>query len=213
MGKLMDRLYDNIDEAKAFALSFTNFAYGYDDLNSDDFKIVVCEECRKRHQYRDYLFPKSSFKKPTSILSYYDFGVSCELRDELIEKFDITEDDFRPIYTKKGELVYYQITPQNVMEPIYEENGWYITNVCPQCGAIQYGSDRPYRWHCNEKKEPFAFISQNALDNMHDLNISYERFLRYSADYVISRRLYDFLTERYPRTHYFPLFLKQETED
>ena len=48
--------------------------------------------------------------------------------------------------------------------------------------------------------------------NMHDLNISYERFLRYSADYVISRRLYDFLTERYPRTHYFPLFLK-EAED
>ena len=89
MGKFMDRLYDNIDEAEAFVLSFTNFAYGYDDLNSDDFKSVVCEECRKRHQYRDYLFPKASFKKPTSILSYYDFGVSCELRDELIEKFDI----------------------------------------------------------------------------------------------------------------------------
>lgn len=212
MGKLMDRLYDNIDEAKAFVLSFTNFAYGYDDLNSDDFKSVVCEECRKRHQYRDYLFPKASFKKPTSILSYYDFGVSCELRDELIEKFDITEDDFRPIYTKKGELVYYQITPQNVMEPIYEKNDWYVTSVCPQCGAIQYGSDRIGNWYYNEKREPFAYISQNALDNMHDLNISYERFLRYSANYVISRRLYDFLTERYPRTHYFPLFLK-ESED
>ena len=212
MSKLMDRLYDNIDEAKAFALSFTNFAYIYDNVSFDEFLAVTCEECGKRHQYRDYLYPKASFKKPTAILSTYDFGISCELRDELIEKFDITEDDFRPIYTKKGELVYYQITPQNVMEPIYEENGWYVTSVCPQCGAVQYGSDRIGHWYYNGKREPFAFISQNALDNMHDLNISYERFLRYSANYVISRRLYDFLTERYPRTHYFPLFLK-ESED
>ncbi len=71
MAKLMDRLYDNIDEAKAFVISFTNFAYDYDDQNLDDFYAITCEECRKRHQYRDYVYPKSSFKKPTAILSTY----------------------------------------------------------------------------------------------------------------------------------------------
>jgi len=37
-----------------------------------------------------------------------------------------------------------------------------------------------------------------------------ERFLRHSVLFGISRRLYDFLIERYPRTHYYPFFLKKE---
>lgn len=209
MGKLMDRLYDNIDEAKAFALSFTNFAYIYDNVSVHEFFTDTCEKCGRRHQHADFLYPKASCKKPTAILSSYDFGVSCELRNELIEKFDITPDDFRPIYTYKGELVYYQITPQNVIEPMYEENNWHVTSVCPKCGGIQYDGN----WHYNEKEEPFGFISQNVLDHMRDINVSYERFLRYSEIVVISRRVYDFLTERYPRTHYFPFFLKQDKEE
>ena len=205
MGKLMDRLYDNIDEAKAFRLGFTNFAYMYGDLYRGNFETILCEHCKKSVQHRDYLYPRASCKKPTAILQTYDFGISPELRDELIEKFDVTEADFRPIYNKTGELVYYQITPQHVMGPVFKENGWMPNEPCPQCGSVQY----EYDFFENEKKEPYYYISQDALDSMRDFNISYERFARHSAHYVISRRVYDFLTERYPRTHYKPFFLKE----
>lgn len=200
----MERLYDNLGEAKAFSLSFTNFAYYYDDVHWGDFKTVTCETCKYKIQTKDYLFPKASCKKPTSILQTLEFGVSPDLRDDLITRFDITEADFRPIRTKRGEIVYYQITPQHVMLPLHAENGWQPQKACPECGAVQY--NRPRRE--NEKGEPFLLISQTALDDMHDLNITYERFGLYIPDYVISRRVFDYLTDRYPRTHYCPFFLK-----
>jgi hypothetical protein len=204
----MHRLYDNLDEAKAFALSFTNFAYFYDDLEDTDTHRLVCKHCYKEIQYADYRMPKASAKKPTAILHSCEPGVSPELRDELIAKFDITEADFRPVRTKKDEIVYYQITPQHVMIPLCEANDWTIEMICPECGTVLH--DQPRKK--NENGEPYYYISQEALDDMHDLNVTFERFRRHSSLFVISRRLYDFLIERYPRTHYFPFFLKQFSE-
>ena len=206
----MHKLYDNLDEAKAFALSFTNFAYFYDDWEDKDTYTVVCESCYKEIQHADYQMPRSSTKKPTSILHSLEFGVSPELRDELIEKFDITEADFRPIRTKKGEIVYYQITPQHVMLPLHEVNEWAVLSLCDHCGNLRY--DRTSHIKDNKKGEPYYYISREALDDMHDLNVTYEHFRRDYPLFVISRRLYDFLIERYPRTHYFPFFLKNQPE-
>ena len=204
MKTLMERLYDNIDEAKAFAISFTNFIYFYDDIALVDFFDTPCEICDTSPQIRDYLAPKANCKKPYGILHSLDMGVSQELRDELIANFNITEADFRPVRSKRGEVVFYQITPQHTMLPIYKVNKWSAKKPCPKCGSVRY-SDREY-W--NNHDEPYYYISQEALDDMTDVNITYERFSGDSAMYVISRRVYDFLVERYPRTHYFPFFLK-----
>ena len=209
MGKLMDRLYDNINEAKAFELSFTNFIYYYDDLFWGDFETTLCVRCKKSIQHRDYLYPKASCKKPCGILETLEFGVSPELRNELIERFDVTDEDFRPIYSKRGELVYYQVTPQHVMLPIHKENHWVPKDPCPVCGSVEY---QHYDFE-NEKGEFYHYITQEALDNMHDFNVTYEGFRWYRPICVISRRVYDFLTERYPRTHYKPFFLKEQGVD
>jgi len=99
------------------------------------------------------------------------------------------------------------------MLPIHEENGWVPKESCPQCGSVQYidhdYKDPKYR---NEKGEPIYFISQAAIDDMHDFNVTYEKFRWGMPYFIISRRVYDFLTERYPRTHYFPFFLKDSTD-
>ena len=204
MGILMNRLYKNIDEAKAFALNFTNFVHIYDSVFWGDFIEEPCDACDYWFQSKDYLIPKSNCKKPYGILTTLQFGVSAELKDELIERFDVTEDDFRPIRNKTGEIVFYQITPQHTMLPIYKENGWIPKPPCPKCGRVQYTSVD----HLNEKGEWYHYISQEALDDMHDFNITYERLERHYPIYVISRRVYEFLVERYPRTKYFPFFLK-----
>lgn len=210
MKKLMDSLYSNIDEAKAFALSFTSFVYFSDNDDSVNYTEVVCEECGKEVQTKDYRFPQSNCRKPTGILHTLEFGVSPEVRDELIARFDITEEDFRPIRNRRGKIIYYQVTPQHVMLPIHKENEWVELPPCPKCGDIQFRDycykDPKYR---NAKKEFFYYISQEALDDMHDLNVTYEKFEFYMPEYMISRRVYDYLTEKYPRTHYFPFFLKK----
>ncbi len=203
MKTLMEHLYPNIQDAKAFELSFTNFIYGYDDMTEYDFASSPCEICEKIIQERDYLVPKANCKKPYGILSTYEFGVNEELRNSLIENFDITEEDFRPIRSKRGNVVFYQITPQHVLPPICKENGWLANRPCPKCGSVCHS----FHDYENEKGEIFHYISQKALDEMHDLNITYERFRFDMPLCVISRRVYDFLVERYPRTHYVPFFL------
>ena len=206
MPKMMHKLYDNLEEAKAFAISFTNFAYFYDDWEKTDTYKLVCEHCYKEVQYADYQMPRSSAKKDTSILLSLEPGVSPSLRDELIENFDVTEADFRPVRTKKGEIVYYQITPQHVMLPLHEVNEWPILSRCDHCGNIRF-NDISKR---NNIGESFHYITTEVLGDMHDLNVTFEHFHRDYPLFVISRRLYDFLIERYPRTHYFPFFLKEE---
>ena len=206
MPKMMHKLYDNLEEAKAFAISFTNFAYFYDDWEKTDTYKLVCEHCYKEVQYADYQMPRSSAKKDTSILLSLEPGVSPSLRDELIENFDVTEADFRPVRTKKGEIVYYQITPQHVMLPLHEVNEWPILSRCDHCGNIRF-NDISKR---NNIGESYHYITTEVLGDMHDLNVTFEHFHRDYPLFVISRRLYDFLIERYPRTHYFPFFLKEE---
>lgn len=200
----MHCLYDNINEAKAFALSFTNFAYFYDDLEDTDTHKLVCEHCYREVQYADYRMPKSSAKKDTAILHSLEPGVSPALRDELIAKFDVTEADFRPVRTKKDEIIYYQITPQHTLLPLHEVNMWPILSRCANCGNVRY-NDIPKK---NKKNESYHYITPEALTDMHDLNVTFEHFHRDYPLYVISRRLFDFLIERYPRTHYYPFFLK-----
>lgn len=153
MAKLMNRLYDNIDEAKAFELRFANMAFFYDDLYTWEFHTELCPVCRNCVQSKDLLAPRASCKKPTSMLQTFDMGVSVELKDELIRFFDISEADFRPVRTKKGEIVYFQITPQHVMLPIHEVNEWQVKQTCPACGSVQY--HRTY--FQNEKKGTLLF--------------------------------------------------------
>lgn len=206
MPKLMQNLYDNLSDAKAFALSFTNFAYFYDDLANEDSYTVLCDACRREIQSSDYRMPRSSAKKPTAILHSLEFGVSPELREELIDRFDVTEADFRPIRTKKNEIVYYQITPQHSMLPLQEVNNWPLLSICDQCGNVRYNDDPMPK---NSLGEGYYYISQEALEEMHDFNVSFEHFHRDYPLFIISRRVFDFLIESYPRTHYFPFFLKE----
>ena len=207
MKPLMERLYDNLDEAKAFAISFTTFIYDYDDMLIDDYCSFPCECCGRMIQEKDYLAPKSNCKKPCGILTTFNFGVSSTLRDDLIANFDITEEDFRPIRSKKGEIVYYQITPQHTMLPLEHENKWRANKPCPQCGSYFYKNHAQE----NNKGEDFYYISQRAIDDMHDINVTFEKFSKfYIPHFVISRRVYDYLVERYPKTHFFPFFLKKQ---
>lgn len=64
MRTLMNSLYGNLDEAKAFALGFTNFVHTYDDTCYFDFAEDPCPVCDRAKQNRDYWFQKRTAKNP-----------------------------------------------------------------------------------------------------------------------------------------------------
>ena len=200
-----EKRYPNISEAVAFRIAFAPVACGYGSVGIYEIEREVCSRCRYPEQFTDFLAPKSDFKKGYAILGTYHYGINIETRNSLIENFDITEEDFRPIRNKTGDIVAYQITPRHTMLPIQSVNRIRQLKPCRKCGSIQY-REKEYK---NKEGWNYSFITQEALDDLHDLNVTYEKFEMFLPEWVVSRRVYEFLTSKYPRMNFEPMFLKK----
>lgn len=205
MKNINEKRYDNLSEAVAFQIAFEFMIYAYGDVSWYDTFEVVCTKCRKERQYADILVPRSSCKKDYGRFDTLHYGVSEAIKEELIKNFDITEEDFRPARNKKGDIVYYQITPKHTMLPIKSLNRIKVLKPCRKCGSIQYRFDE----YKNERGESYYYIPENALKNMGDMNVTYEEFNCYMPRVIVSRRVYDYLIEKYPRMTFVPLFLAE----
>ena len=204
MKNVNEKRYPNIADAVAFRIAFAPMLYTYGDTSWYDFNEVVCSRCGKSKQTGDFLAPKSACKKEFAILDTYLYGVSATIRDALIANFEVTEDDFRTIRNKLGDIVFYQIEPRHIMQPVKEVNRVRALKPCRKCGSIQY-RENEYK---NKGGYPYAYITKDALKDLADLNISYEKYEMFTPWYVVSRRVYDFLSSQYPRMNFEPLFLK-----
>ena len=197
--------YPNIDKAVAFRINFHQFVFTYDDIGWYDYNEELCSRCGFSVQTGDFLAPKSNCaKKDYAILDTYHFGVSIEVKELLIDNFDISEEDFRPIRNKVGEIVFYQITPQHIMLPMHETKRYKELKPCKKCGRTQYR----LKQYENRQGYPYGYITSKALAEMHDINETFEKCELYLPEWIVSKRVYEFLTERYPRMQFVPLFIK-----
>lgn len=194
------------EDAVAYRIHFTAMIYSYGSVGWDEIERYDCNRCNHTIQINDFRTPRPScIKKDGAILDIFRFGVREEIRNELIRRFDVSENDFRPCRNKTGDIVYYQITPQHTMLPIADVNDWKPLKPCCRCGRIQY--------RVKNKKaalygDDVVFISQNALDDLHDLNCTYENFEMHLPEFVVSKRVYEFFNENYRQLLFDPVFLK-----
>ena len=185
MKNVNERNYPNIKEAVAFTIAFAPMVYSYGNVGWDEIEEVVCSRCGKTRQYFDFLAPSSNCVKfDGAILDSYHFGISINVKNELINRFDISEEDFRPVRNKVGKIVFYQITPRHIMRPISDVNNFRILKPCPKCGSIQYREKEPV----NDFGNSYGFISKEALEDLHDLNESCEHFEMHLPKWIVRRR-------------------------
>jgi hypothetical protein len=206
MKNINEKNYPNIKDAVAFDIAFDPWITGYPDRMGKSYYEILCDECEAYVQIKDYEAQNIGSKADYGLFDLtLEFAVKDNLRQLLIENFDITEDDFRPMYTRRGKLIYYQITPKHTMLPIGHVNGWTPQEPCPCCGRVQYN----FNDFSNENDEDYHYITKEALEDMHDINVSFEKFRFYRPNFVVSRRVYDFLSVRYPRMRFEPYFLAE----
>ena len=206
MSNINEKKYPNIAEAVAFRVAFSTMLFGYDSMSWDELEICSCSRCSKYKQYADFMAPNASCKKKDGvILSSYYYGVSISIHDELIQKFDISEQDFRPIRNKTGDIVFYQLSPCHTMLPIGSVNRFRRLIPCKKCGSIQC-REKEYK---NKNGYQYSFITEEALNDLHDLNRTYEEFEMHFPKWVVSRRVYDYFAKNYPRLQFEPIFLKE----
>lgn len=207
MKNINETRYPNIKDAVAFRIAFAPLLYTYDNAKYSDLFRCVCSQCGMEEQMIDFLAPKSNCKnRDGAILDIYRYGVSIEVHDLLIEKFDITENDFRPVRNKTGDVVFYQITPVHILPPIGNVNRIKMLKPCRKCGASQYR----IKEYTNENGWPYYYISKQAYAGISDLCETSEKFQMYIPYYIVSKEVYNFLTAQYPRMIFYPVFLKDK---
>ena len=194
------------EDAVAYRIHFTAMICSYGNVGWDEIEKYNCSRCNHTIQIDDFRAPRSScIKKDGAMLDNFHYGVKEEIRNELIKRFDVSEHDFRACRNKTGNIVYYQITPQHTMLPIANVNNWRSLTPCRKCGSVQYRvMDKKVALYGND----IVFISQAALDDLHDLNVTYEKFEMHLPDFIVSKRLYEFFAIKYPRLLFDPVFLK-----
>lgn len=195
------------EDAVAYRIHFTAMICSYGNIGWDEIESYDCKSCSHTIQINDFLAPRSScIKKDGAQLDIFHYGVRKEIRNELIERFEISEHDFRPCRNKVGDIVYYQITPQHTMLPIVDVNDWKALKPCPRCGRIQYREkDRKAALDGDD----VVFITRDALNGLHDLNCSFEKFEMHIPYFIVSKRVYDFFETNYSRLLFDPVFLKE----
>lgn len=210
MKNINERNYPNIDEAVAFMIDFVPLIYTYNSIAPIEFYNEICEKCGLCEQNTVYLAPKSSMKSDHGRLcSTMEYAVSVEIKNELCEKFDITDEDFMPVKTKRGEIFAYQIAPKRVMRPLSEANRVRELFPCKHCGGIQH---RIHEYK-NEKGEHYFYVTEKMLESIGDLARTFEKFHCYLPEYMVSRRVYEYLINKNPRMRFRPLFLKKDAEN
>ncbi len=198
--------YSNLEDAVAFVVAFSPMLYTYGSVSLDEIEIETCSRCHLTKQINDFIAPKSKKTEiERAMLHTWNYGVSIEVRDLLIKNFnDISELDFRPCRNKNKDIVYYQLTPQHIMKPMAEQLHYRKLKPCKKCGNVQYR----YKEYKNDKGWEYYYITQIALNDLKSINVTYEHFNMYFPKVVVSRQLYDYLIERYPRMEFNPMYLK-----
>lgn len=206
---LTGKLYGNVEDAVAFEISFIPIVYGYDNiLDTEHYVKKLCSTCGNWEQDKDFMAPKKYFKGEHGEITFGPV-VNEEIKEELINNFDITEDDFRKVTTKTGDIVCYQIAPKHVLKPIAPVNRFKKLKPCPACGLSCY---RDYTYE-NKNGEAYYYINQEAMDDLHDFNITVEKFSRHFQMFIASKRVFEFLSSKYPRMRFKPFYLKNEIID
>lgn len=211
MSTFAEKHWGDCSKAVAYNLNFVQMCYVSGSCKWTDYYDIMCEECVKTVQSKDFVYPKGSFsKKDYYILDYYCYGVSEKLKNDMLS-FGVPENVFRPIWSSKGKLLLgYQIVPTNILPPTFTENGMEEVSCCRRCGHKTYEiKDEVDGTKAYTGLGYPVYISQKALERMQIINSLYE----YPDEVIISLDLYNYLIKKYPRLECRPVFLGSVYED
>ncbi len=212
---------ENCKKAVAYGLNFVQMCYGYENDLYYDYFSTECECKLKKKQIKDYEYPKSGFsKKDYYLLDTGDKCVSEKLKSDLIS-LGFVEENFRPIYTKKHDIILgYQLVTDITLPEIATLNDTRSIFTCDKCGSKYYEAiefadggfdidgdfdDRAYKGVGYP-----TYISNEALEiiNTHKIVKTAEY-----SDIIISLDLYEKLIKAYPRLECRPVITGNIKED
>lgn len=200
-----EKKWGDCSKAVAYSLNFVQMCYSPDNVSWSEYYTTICDECQCKIQSKNFEYRKSDFsKKDYFILDYYCYGVSENLKKDMI-CFGLSEDNFRPIYTRKhDQILGYQIVADNILPSTIEVNGKYTFSECKKCNHKTFEVfDKLQGTKAYNGLGYPVFITEEAEKELKHINCLYEN----KNKIIISCQLYNYLIERYPRLECRPVFL------
>lgn len=205
LSEIYEKVYNKKDykEAVAYRVWFLQSAYTYEAGPPEDVDEWCCKENKKNGKYnliqvKPYYIPKREFmKKNCAQLDNNGYAVLKEVYEDLLQ-LGAVEEDFWPVYTKKKEVVCYQLMPQHKVS-LREINNWKKKIVCPYCGYVNYEED---------DRKPL-YIDKKTLGKLKILNATEEMSAGAPMYLIINKETYEFLSSKYKRMNFEPIFLKE----
>ena len=211
MKTFAEKNWGDCSKAVAYELNFVQMCYGYPTVALAEYYKSICPHVDDLSiQCRDLEYPKSGYsKKDYYQLDSYDMAVSDNLKTDMM-RFGIPEEVFRPVYNKKHDIILgWQITPRNILPPIWQLNGEREIIMCEICNYRTYEVlDEINYFDAYDGMGYPVYISREVLEQMEDINATTE-----TGSVIISLDLYNYLIEKYPRLECRPVFLGQIEED
>lgn len=190
--------------------------YTYDNVDYADFFGNCClfpswKTGNSLVQNKKFQIPSSEFKKKKYAKLEIGYAVDKEIVELLIKEHLAGKQDFLEVHTKKGNLVCYQIHPQNKITGFAKDNSFRLFDKCHHCGLELY----------EYENEPF-YISDETLSKLKGLNQIDEMLEHKTEDenpitnndsprllvpwYIVNKDVYNLLTDKYPKMQFIPVF-------
>ena len=134
-----------------------------------------CTLCRAFiHQHFDLRVKTKYAGKKEFVLAWEMENLVSSQFKEILESAGLEGADYRPVYSSKGELIWYQLVPRNILPPAHPSNDFIIAarhnagdnGKCRTCGFISY----------HPRKDLPPYYSSSILETAKDFNRSFKYF-------------------------------------
>ncbi|MBO8462979.1 MAG: hypothetical protein IAC13_03490 [Firmicutes bacterium] len=192
------------ERAVSYKINFLQGGYFYVEDERTDYIKPCCKQASWEfdtclYQGQELILTSEVEKKSYARLPI-GYGVSEEVKKLLLE-YGADEEDFTEIKNKQGKVVFYQLTPKNVITGFSSDNDISVEDECSHCGQKRYGD--------KEKTKPY-YMSESTLRQLTMLNRTEEMSgLELEPWYIVNKETYLLLKKHYKRMQFEPIFLKE----
>ena len=196
---------EEMNNAVAYEPYFINrYCFDYDEESNNE-SNTLCNNCgivqfKENLEIQPKKIQKNSYTTFTLEYNQNIFFVSSKMYEYLIEN-GINITNFRPAYTKRKNIIAYRIYSESLLEiNDFKDESYSNSIMCSNCGKL-------YKNLLIEDQYVNKYINKDALENLKDVNLTYEYFGD-NRKIIVSKKFYNLIKQKDTKALFLPIYSK-----
>ena len=196
-----------MDKAVAYEPYFINrYCFDYDEESNNEYENTckLCEsiDLKENLEIQSKGIKRNSYNTFTLEDNKSAFFITQLMYEYLVENA-INPKYFKECYTKRKNIIAYRLYSDNVLDVnAFYDDSYSDSFICSNCGKL-YKNLQVDETYINK------YINENSLDNLEDINITYEYFSK-NKKIIVSKKVYNLVKEKDPEAMFLPIYIKHK---